>query len=193
MYAAEADPYCYPGTTVLINRADLRDQTALADFETEMVSQRFREPLPSGRLSARHYCAIHRHLFQDVYSWAGEVRTVRITKQGSAFCYPEHIDREMRRLFGDLASHKRFRGLKSVDFADRAAHFLAELNAIHPFREGNGRAQLSFLVALAHLAGHPLDEERLEPVEMLRAMIQSFSGDERPLARSIRRLLGSAP
>ena len=189
MYEAAADPYCYPGTTVLINRPGLRDPVALSAFEAEMVSQRFREPLPPGRLSARHYCAIHRHLFQDVFDWAGRIRTVRIAKQGSAFCYPEHIEREMRRLFADLARQKQFRGLKSADFAARSAHCLAELNAIHPFREGNGRAQLSFLVALAHRAGHPLDAERLEPTEMLRVMIRSFSGDERPLAEAIRRLM----
>jgi len=98
----------------------------------------------------------------------------------------------MQRLFADLATHKQFRGLSSADFALRAAHVLAELNAIHPFREGNGRTQLSFLVALAHRAGHPLDAERLEPAGMLRAMIQSFSGNEQPLAASIRSLMASS-
>jgi cell filamentation protein len=189
MYEAEADPYCYPGTTVLINRPGLRDHAALEAFEAEMVSQRFREPLPSGRLTARHYCAIHRHLFQDVYAWAGRIRTVRIAKQGSAFCYPEHIEREMQRLFADLAKQKQFLGLNAADFAERAANFLAELNAIHPFREGNGRAQLSFLVALALRAGHPLDAKRLDPGEMLRAMVQSFAGNEQPLAAAIQRLM----
>jgi cell filamentation protein len=67
MYKAEADPYCYPGTTVLINRLDLRDQAELSPFEAEITSQRAAEPLPAGRLGYRHYCAIHRHLFQDVY------------------------------------------------------------------------------------------------------------------------------
>ena len=189
MYEAEADPYCYPGTTVLINRAGLRDQAALAAFEAEMVSQRFGEPMPVGRLTAPYYHAVHRHLFQDVYAWAGQIRTVRIAKQGSAFCYPEHIDREMRRLFADLARRKQFRRLSSTDFAAAAAHFIAELNAIHPFREGNGRTQLSFLVALAHRAGHPLDAERLEPTEILAAMVQSFSADEQPLAASIQGLM----
>src|SRR5690242_12950769 len=123
MYEAEADPYCYPGTTVLINRLGLRDRGDLEAFETEMVSQRFREPLPSGRLTARHYRAIHRHLFQDVYAWAGRIRTIRIAKRGSAFCYPEHIEREMQRLFADLAAQKQMRGLTATDFAGRAAHF----------------------------------------------------------------------
>ncbi len=143
MYRAEPDPYCYPGTTILINRAGLRDQATLTAFEAEMTSQRFREPVPRGRLGYRHYRAIHRHLFQDVYPWAGKLRRLRIAKAGSAFCYPEYIDREMRRLFARLAKGRQLRGLDDTTFADQAAHFLAELNAIHPFREGNGRTQLA--------------------------------------------------
>src|ERR1019366_6481621 len=81
------DPYCYPGTTVLKNRAGHRTQRALTQFETAMSAQRADEPLPTGRLSVHHYQAIHRHLFQDVYSWAGTFRTVRISKDGSMFCY----------------------------------------------------------------------------------------------------------
>ena len=110
---------------------------------------------------------------------------MRIAKGGNAFCYPEHIDREMRRLFTDLTRQKRLRGLAKEAFAAKAAHFLAELNAIHPFREGNGRAQLSFLVLLSAHVGHPLDPHRVDPTSMLKATIDSFAGDERPLARVI--------
>jgi cell filamentation protein len=190
MYEAVPDPYCYPGTRVLMNRAGLTDQTTLDAFEVEMVTHRLNEALPAGQLGIRHYCSIHRHLFQDVYVWSGKFRTVRIAKRGSAFCFPEHIDREMRKLFGELAARNHFRNLDSPVFAAKAAHFLAELNAIHPFREGNGRAQMSFLVALADRAGHPLDEARLKPAQMLRATVRSFDGDERPLSMLIRQLLG---
>ncbi len=176
MYDAVEDPYCYPGTTVLRNRAGLRDQAQLDAFELDMTTQRAAEPLPSGRLGARHYMAIHRHLFGDVYPWAGRHRTVRIAKDGSAFAYPENIDREMARLFGWLRERHHLRGLPATDFAREAAHFLAELNAIHPFREGNGRASLAFLTLLAAQAGHPLHMERLEPDAMLRAAIESFFG-----------------
>lgn len=189
MYDAVPDPYCYPGTTVLENRAGLRDQDALNHFEEEATAQRFAEALPAGRLSVRHYCAVHRHLFQDVYRWAGRFRKVRISKAGSAFCYPEHIDREMRRLFGGLCREKYFRKLETSAFANKAAHFLAELNAIHPFREGNGRAQLSFLVLLADQAGHPIHLERLDPQEILDATIRSFSGNEAPLIAAINKLV----
>lgn len=181
MYEAEADPNCYPGTTVLKNKLDLRDRAKLEAFEAEITAQRASEPLPAGALDYPHYCAIHRHLFQDIYPWAGEIRTVRIAKDGNWFCYPEHIDRQMSNLFGRLTREKHFKGLSAAAFAVKAAHFLAELNAIHPFREGNGRTQLSFLTLLADQAGHPFDLDRLAPEAMLDATVQSFRGNEAPL------------
>jgi cell filamentation protein len=189
MYEAGQDPYCYPGTNVLKNRLDLREQAKVDAFEAEITAQRAAEPLPAGRLTYSHYRAIHRHLFQDVYAWAGKTRTIRMAKDGNAFCYPENIDREMRRLFADLAAQKHLRGLDADSFADKAAHFLAELNAIHPFREGNGRAQLSFLTLLAEQAGHPLILDRLDPPKFLAAVIRSFSGDEATLAAILKRLV----
>lgn len=124
-YDAIADPYCYPGSTVLRNIPDIREPEALAEFEAVSTAQRADEPLPEGRLSVRHYRAIHHHLFQDVYAWAGKFRTVRLGKEGSAFCYPENIAREMQRLFADLRRQGHLKGLSREVFAMAAAHFLA--------------------------------------------------------------------
>jgi cell filamentation protein len=71
----------------------------LEAFEEEIVKQRAGEPFPTGRLRVAHYRAIHRHLFQDVYTWAGRFRSVRIAKGESLFGYPEHIPTGMRNLF----------------------------------------------------------------------------------------------
>jgi Fic/DOC family len=127
MYEAVEDPYCYPGTTVLKNRLNLRIQVKLDEFETFITAQRADEPFPPGRLGYAHYRAIHRHLFQDVYAWAGRVRTVRISKGTSTFCYPKHNDREMRRVFGNLRRERIFRGLDASTFARKAAHFDCEV------------------------------------------------------------------
>ena len=189
MYQAEPDPYCYPDSSVLKNKAGLTTPDALERFETAMTFARSEEPLPRGRRTVRHYCAIHHHLFQDVYDWAGKFRTVRLSKDASTFCYPEHIASEMRQLFTSFKSERHFKGRNRHDFALGAAHFLAELNAIHPFREGNGRTQLTFLGLLAHGADHPLDYDRLEPSIMLDAMIASFRGDEWPLVSALKALL----
>ena len=185
MYDAVADPYCYPGTTVLKNIPDLHDQAALDEFEAVITAQRADEPLPEVSLSIAQYKAIHHHLFQDVYAWAGKFRTVRIGKDGSAFCYPENIDREMKRLFAALKHERYFKDLSRVDFATEAAGFLSALNAIHPFREGNGRTQTTFLALLAVRAAHPLDLNRLESEKFLAAMVASFKGNDAPLERQI--------
>src|SRR3990172_7977080 len=99
MYEAEPDPYCFPGSSVLKNKAGLTNQAALEAFETAMTFARSEELLPRGRLSVSHYRAIHHHLFQDVYAWAGRDRTVRLSKGESTFCYPEHIGAEVKRVF----------------------------------------------------------------------------------------------
>jgi len=189
MYEVEDDTYCYPGTTVLKNKLELKSQDELDAFEAEITAQRASEPLPPGRLNYERYCAIHRHFFQDVYAWAGNPRTVRMSKSGSAFCYPENIDREMRRLFAEVAEQNYYARLEAEAFAKKAAHFLAELNAIHPFREGNGRTQLSFLTLLAEGARHPLNLEKLDPAAILEATIESFGGSEEPLAAVIKDLI----
>lgn len=190
MYEAGSDPYCYPGTSVLKNIPGLRLQDDLDRFEAAATTQRADEPLPTGRLSVSHYYAVHRHLFQDVFGWAGEPRTIRLAKGGSAFCYPEYIGSEMQTLFVSLRAKHGLRRLSSRAFADEAATFLATLNAIHPFREGNGRTQLTFLALLADRSGHRLDLDRLEPDQFLAAMIASFGGDATDLSDHVRRLIG---
>lgn len=189
MYATIEDPYCYPGTTVLINKLGIRDAEGLERFEEEAARERASQALPAGRLGVRHFQAVHRHLFQDVYGWAGRLRTVRIAKGDSVFCYPENIAGELRRLFAWFAAERFLRGTTPDAFAVKTAHLLAELNAIHAFRDGNGRAQLAFLGLVADRAGCPLDFGRLVPDRFLAAMIASFQGDETSLAREVRNLL----
>jgi cell filamentation protein, protein adenylyltransferase len=174
---------------VLKNKLGLRKQAELSAFEALSVAVRAEEPLPTGRLSSTHYCAVHRHLFQDVYGWAGRYRTVRMTKDRSPFCFPENIAGEMRALFARLHGADLLRGKEAKAFAEEAAAFLAYLNAIHPFREGNGRTQLTFTALLAAEAGHPLELSRLDPARFLQAMIASFFGDEAPLGRQLRNLV----
>jgi cell filamentation protein len=189
MYDAIDDPYTYENSTILVNKLDLRDRGELAAYEAEISNARSGEPLPDGELDFEHYCAVHHHLFQDVYTWAGQVRTVRMSKQGNPFCYPEHIEAQAKRLFAELRANNFLENLEPDDFSTQAAHFLSELNAIHAFREGNGRTQLTFCGMLADNAGHPLDLEELDPDMMLDAMIESFEGDEKKLARAIKHLI----
>lgn len=190
VYDAEQDPYCYPQSTVLKNIPDIRDASLLAQFEALAFEERAIVPFPRGRLSVAHYCRIHRHLFQDVYSWAGQFRKVRISKGDAMFCYPEYIKQEMQSHFAQIRDSDYFAELEPLDFARSTAHFLAHLNAIHPFRDGNGRCQNAFLGLLAARAGYDLDLTRMDPDAFLSAMIDSFHGDEQSLAQHIRLMLG---
>jgi len=176
-YDAFDDPYCYKGSSCLKNRLGLRDPAILQAFELEMSSLRALELLPTGRFGPAHFRRVHWHLFRDTYSWAGRYRTVRTAKGGNWFCFPEHIGQQMNLLFARLRTPDFLPGVDDETFISEAAEFLSELNAIHPFREGNGRAQLAFLHLIALRAGHPLRLDRLKPDTFLQAMIQSFDGD----------------
>jgi cell filamentation protein len=189
MYDAVADEYCYPGTTVLKNKLDIKDAAELAAFEAEVSDARADEEIPPGDLDFEHFKAVHRHLFQDVYDWAGEPRTVRISKGESTFCFPENIEREAKRLFTQLRADNFLQDLSPAEFARRSAEFLATLNVIHAFREGNGRTQLSFFLLLADQAGYTIDLDALDPDAFLQAMIASFDGDEAPLSAAIEGLI----
>jgi cell filamentation protein len=189
-YDSFDDPYCYPGTSVLKNWLDLRDFDALEAFEHESVSAKAEETLPSGSFDPAHYRAIHHHLFQGVYDWAGKYRTVRIAKPGAMFCYPEHIEGQMELLFASLQSAPFTGSASATEFAQAAARFLGELNAIHPFRDGNGRTQLTFLFLLGEQAGHPLEMARVRAEPMMAAMVGSFEGDYAVLVGEIAFLVG---
>jgi cell filamentation protein len=192
MYAAITDPYCYSGTTVLKNRLGLRKQAKLAAFENqarclrERSHQRACRPgCPSGppelqALSGHSPASVPGRVFMGR---EGEDRSHIQRRQ--PVCYPEHIDREMKRLFADLRRRKFLRDVNVAEFAAGAAHFLAEVNAIHPFREGNGRTQLSFLKVMAERAGYPMAWSVAAHAAILRATVRSFGGDEQPLAKII--------
>jgi cell filamentation protein len=188
-YDAFKDPYLYNGSQCLKNRLGLRDPKRLAAFELEMSTLRSDEPLPHGRFGPHHYRRVHWHLFRDVYAWAGRYRTVRTGKDGNWFCYPEHIAASMNALFQRLERPEFAPGATSAEFLDAAAEFLTELNAIHPFREGNGRAQMTFVALLTIRAGRMLDLSRLLPQTFLPAMVASFSDHTAPLRAELASML----
>lgn len=188
-YDAFDDPYSYKGTTTLKNKLGLRDPKLLESFELEMTTLRANEPLPGGKFDARHYRRVHHHLFQDVYSWAGKYRTVRTSKGGNPFCFPEYIALTMDRLFASLHDSGCLDAEEAGRFVVSIATFLTELNAIHPFREGNGRSQLAFIDLLGRKAGFRFDFSQVERDAFLPAMIASYHGDLQLLVDELKKLL----
>ena len=178
------DPYLYPGTDSLRNRLGIRDADELSKLEgertTAVLAWLERNPLP-GHYDLEHLQAFHRRIFGDIYEWAGELRTVAIAKEQSLFALPEHIEPYLDRVLSELAEERLLRDLPRHEFVDRLTHYYAELNAVHPFREGNGRTQRAFLGQLAREAGYHLAWERLGGERNNRASAASLRGDNRPL------------
>jgi cell filamentation protein len=173
----QGDRYLYADTSVLHNLADIRDANRLNQFESDHFFARLLElhenPI-RGSFDSDHLRHIHHYLFQDVYAWAGEFRTVPIAKGNSFFARPEHIQAELQKLFHQLAGEQFLRGIDSSGFCRRAAHYLGEINALHPFREGNGRAQREFIRELAAEAGYEIAWDLVTQDEMFAASVASF-------------------
>ena len=181
-----------PATGVLKNRLGISDATTFAQTEAQFVAERARElthqPIP-GAFDLPHLQAIHRHLFGDLYEWAGHLRTVDLTKDTSRFAHHAHLERAAAPIFRDLAQENHLRGLEPAAWSRRAAHYLAELNALHPFRDGNGRALRALFSQVAHDSGYTIVWKHMTQADMLEASRRSFSGDLAPLTTLIQRNL----
>lgn len=157
------DPYLDPETGVLRNKVGARTQVALDVAEGDLAFARLVQLMdhpvePTGDLEELR--AIHRHLFQDVYDWAGQLRTVDIRKnvEGAEFFLPvSMIGRAASYAEGELRADKELRGMGREQFIERLAYHYDQFNYVHPFREGNGRTQRVFWNRVARDAGWQLD------------------------------------
>lgn len=142
------------------------------------------------------YRALHKHLFQDLYEWAGQDRTVNIGKQGSLFAHAPYIANGLNAVFKELGEKNDFRGLSREEFFDRLGHHMNELNAVHPFREGNGRTMRLHAAQIAREAGHPIRIASIDERAWMDGSRHGFTtGDHRALsavlsAAAVRRDLG---
>lgn len=173
------DPYVDAASGVLRNRLGITDpqrlQRAEADLTLAALADLGARTLP-GAYDLEHLRSFHREIFADVYPWAGEIRVVGIAKT-DPFCSPQHIEAYSTEVFGHLAKEGILRGLPRNRFVDRLTHYFAEVNAIHPFREGNGRAQRAFFRQLSRESGWPIDWSYLDPDRNARASMLSLRGD----------------
>lgn len=186
------DPYLDLRSGVLRNRLGITDAAELARAEAELTSYRLIElharPLP-GDYDLPHLQAFHRYIFGDVYDWAGELRTVTLGKGGALFCHPRDIVATADELFTRLARDNHLRGRDRTAFVDGLTALLAEVNALHPFREGNGRTQRAFLAQLARDAGYRIRWADLDPETNRIASAAARAGDTAPLREMLDRLV----
>lgn len=188
------DPYVYPGTHVLRNRFGVRHADELArrehDASSAQILALLAERLP-GRYDVAHLQAFHRQIFGDVYEWAGELRTVAIAK-ADLFALPVHIEPYLSGVLAQLPGEQFLKGLPADRLADRLTYYLAEINAAHPFREGNGRTQRAFIGQLAADAGHTIAWEQLTPERNIETAVAAMRGDSAPLRQALGEIITPA-
>jgi fido (protein-threonine AMPylation protein) len=178
--------FFYPGTTVLKNKLDLQDQVALDDAEALLFAVRLLflkvRPIPDYET----FKEIHRVLFGDVYAWAGQTRSYTTGRGAAPFAAPEFIEPEMARRFELIAKDTRLTATEPGVFATAAAEHAAEINAIHPFLEGNGRMTRLFIQGYALAAGYDFSSAHIGRDAWYAAAEVSFmKADYGPLAQLI--------
>ncbi|OCR23039.1 cell division protein Fic [Pseudomonas syringae] len=190
-YGVGQDPYCYPGTSVLRNLLDLTDDQTLSEAEralSEVAADAIEFAPPPYDLS--YLQSVHRRLFADLYEWAGELRTVDISKDSTHFCTTSRIEPEAKKLFTDLAQANWFQGLDRSALVAASAELFGDLNVVHPFREGNGRAQRILFEHIIVNAGYEISWWAVDAQVWLQANIDAVVCDYKALTGVFERCVG---
>jgi cell filamentation protein len=187
-WSADADPYIDPGTKILKNIPGLQTQMELDAFETVIFQGHFGEVTAYAdqckTFSFDYWQEIHGICFSDIYGWAGEPRTVRLSKGDTVFCYPENIASEAKKYFSEL-NELLARGALTQE---KTAQIYAEMNVLHPFREGNGRTQRIMFAAILKRIGYQADYERLDAKELIDALIHAYHGHDDAIIALFRKI-----
>ncbi len=176
VYTTTQSIYCYPGSNVLKNKLNVRDNALLKTAEEEITLIKQMELLKNpirGNFSKAHLMNIHRFIFEDIYTFAGKIRREQISKADKMFYPPNLINRELDRVFSKIKEKNMLRETDEEKIFDNLAYVMAELNIIHPFREGNGRTIREFIRLMAKRMGYNLNWGNVDKEELLDASILS--------------------
>ncbi|OJB78100.1 cell filamentation protein Fic [Yersinia ruckeri] len=174
-YGDGPDPYTYPNSQVLINKFDITDDSQFIEMEQDFSELAIMDiefsPPPYDLL---YWRSLHQALFGDIYHWAGELRTIDIAKGTTRFCHINRIKPESDRMFSQLAQENYLVGLPYDSLIVKLAEYYSDLNVIHPFREGNGRAQRLLLEHIVINCGFKISFAGVNPDEWIQANIDGY-------------------
>lgn len=179
VYTTTQSIYCYPNSNVLKNKLNITDNSILKTAEEEITLIKQMELLKNpikGNFTKAHLMNIHRFIFEDIYSFAGKLRREQISKADTMFYPPNLIDRELDKVFAKIKEKNMLRESDKEKAFDNLAYVMAELNIIHPFREGNGRSIREFIRIMAKRMGYDINWGDVDKEELLSASIQSVDG-----------------
>lgn len=176
VYTTTQSIYCYPNSNVLKNKLNITDNSILKTAEEEITLIKQMELLKNpigGNFTKAHLMNIHKFIFEDIYSFAGKIRREQISKADTMFYPPNLIDRELNKVFAKIKEKNMLRESDEEKVFDNLAYVMAELNIIHPFREGNGRSIREFIRLMAKRMGYDVNWGNVDKEELLSASIQS--------------------
>lgn len=185
--------YCYPGTNVLKNKMNIHDNRFLWETERRITSLtdakiRHQNNLPN-KIDSNYLQSLHKQLFEPIYEWAGKFRTVEIAK-GEMFCNSMFIKEQLQKTFDELNADMELKQTTDKTIiADKLAYYMSEINAVHPFREGNGRTQRLLMQKIAQKKGFELDFRKTEQNEMIDASKASFMCNYEPMKKVFNKII----
>ncbi len=190
IYQTGVDPYVDPDSGILRNKLGLTTQADLDAAESDIASLEIVEMTVenSPSLVAADFDIlkdIHHQIFKLIYDWAGELRTINVSKDKTKFCEFQFIEAEGKRIFDELIHDNFLRKVSDkTDFLKRLAYYYSELNLLHPFREGNGRTLRTFISILAvHSNGSIIAWDKMNYNENIAACAYAVYHDESKIER----------
>lgn len=176
VYTTVQSMYCYQDSDVLKNKLNIRNKDELKAAEEEFTAVKqlvlLQDPV-KGYFTKTHLLRIHRFLFEDVYPFAGQIRREQISKGDTMFYPPDTIDRELNRVFAAIHENKLLKEKKASEQIQNLSWTMAELNIIHPFREGNGRSIRELIRCMALVYGIHLNWGNTDRDTLIDAAIAS--------------------
>lgn len=186
---------CYPGTTVLVNKFGIQNQEELDSVERQFVllkGSQIEKETVFENVDFGFYKSLHRQLFEDLYEWAGTVRSINISKKGTVFCKSDDIEGIGTLKFQRLTELNHLKNLKMNEFLDELTELYHDLNMLHPFREGNGRTLRLFVTLLVRNAGYSISFAECDSDLLMIATIRAAQGDMSLLKEVFAELVTSA-
>ncbi len=174
-YGTGQDPYKYEKSDVLKNNLGITDEVELFEAERKLseisaMDIEFQEP----PYDLSYWCLLHKKLFSDIYCWAGEIRTIDISKGDTRFCNCNRIEAEATKLFDNLAKENFLIGLPRKELTKKLAEYYCDMNVIHPFRDGNGRSQRLLFEHLIINCGYEVTFKNIKINDWLDANIEGY-------------------
>ncbi len=187
-FSPKHDTYLDQKTNVLKNIPNLQSCIELEKFEEIIFQARFAEATSyiskAAAIGLKEWQEIHKICFEDIYIWAGKLRTIRIAKGNTVFAYPEAIEGEAQRIFDEINAKSN---KKALTFEETAKYF-ADINVLHPFREGNGRTQRILFSESFSRMGVTVDYTLTSQEEMIASMVEGYKTNYAPVIKLFRKI-----